>query len=193
MHACSPSRFRVFFILASLLGAASPAVTNAAGLFARPASGAIDSVLLQWRAQLKGCGQPAAAELYRLRDVDALLHVAMFEAVNSIERRYTPFVALVEVAPGCARCTDSAVPTVRCRCVGRAQCIAGGSARRQGARGGCGGGPQSGECRAEGAGILGCERRRSLLAGAGPRPVCLPSGRAGAFVVHDDAVGDEKA
>lgn len=100
MHACSPSRFRVFFILASLLGAASPAVTNAAGLSARPASGAIDSVLLQWRAQLKGCGQPAAAELYRLRDVDALLHVAMFEAVNSIERRYTPFVALVEAAPG---------------------------------------------------------------------------------------------
>ena len=66
----------------------------------QPPSGAIDSVLLQWRAQLKGCGQPAAAELYRLRDVDALLHVAMFEAVNSIARRYTPFVAMVDAPPG---------------------------------------------------------------------------------------------
>ena len=84
------------FLLALLFSALAVSAESSV----RSASGAIDSVLLQWRAQLKGCGQPAAAELYRLRDIDALLHVAMFEAVNSIERRYTPFVAYVDAAPG---------------------------------------------------------------------------------------------
>lgn len=41
-------------ILAALQAAAPlPAAEGAA----RPASGVIDSVLLRWRAQLKGCGQ----------------------------------------------------------------------------------------------------------------------------------------
>jgi hypothetical protein len=79
---------------------AAPAAA-AAPATARPASGVIDSVLLRWRAQLKGCGQSAAAELYTLRDVDALVHVAMFEAVNAIERRYTPFTTMIE-APAAA-------------------------------------------------------------------------------------------
>ncbi len=96
-------RMRFFFgtLIPSLLaGLLFSALAVSAESSVRSASGAIDSVLLQWRAQLKGCGQPAAAELYRLRDIDALLHVAMFEAVNSIERRYTPFVAYVDAAPG---------------------------------------------------------------------------------------------
>lgn len=96
-------RMRFFFgpLVPSLLaGLLFSALAVSAESSVRSASGAIESVLLQWRAQLKGCGQPAAAELYRLRDIDALLHVAMFEAVNSIERRYTPFVAYVDAAPG---------------------------------------------------------------------------------------------
>jgi hypothetical protein len=89
-------------ILAALQAAApaSAAPPSAAEGAARPASGVIDSVLLRWRAQLKGCGQSAAAELYTLRDVDALVHVAMFEAVNAIERRYTPFTTTIEAPAG---------------------------------------------------------------------------------------------
>jgi hypothetical protein len=90
----------VLLSLSSVVMAVLPPSAVAGEPATRSPSGAIDSVLLQWRAQLKGCGQPAAAELYRLRDVDALLHVAMFEAANSIARRYTPFVAMVEAPPG---------------------------------------------------------------------------------------------
>jgi len=97
MYAPSPVRFFILSFLALLICSAPTVAAEPSG---RAASGAIDSVLLQWRAQLKGCAQPSAAELYRLRDVDALLHVAMFEAVNSIVRRYTPFVAFVDAAPG---------------------------------------------------------------------------------------------
>lgn len=97
MYAPSPVRFFILSFLALLICSAPTVAAEPSG---RAASGAIDSVLLQWRAQLKGCAQPSAAELYRLRDVDALLHVAMFEAVNSIVPRDTPFVAFVDAAPG---------------------------------------------------------------------------------------------
>jgi hypothetical protein len=83
----------------AITGGVATAAPAAVAVASKP-SGVIDSVLLRWRAQLRGCGQSAAAELYTLRDVDALLHVAMFEAVNSIERRYTPFVALVAAPAG---------------------------------------------------------------------------------------------
>jgi hypothetical protein len=70
----------------AITGGVATAAPAAVAVASKP-SGVIDSVLLRWRAQLRGCGQSAAAELYTLRDVDALLHVAMFEAINSIERR----------------------------------------------------------------------------------------------------------
>jgi hypothetical protein len=87
-------------LLFPILGHAQPPAAAAAP---RTPSGAIDNVLLRWRAQLRGCGQSAAAELYTLRDVDALVHVAMFEAVNAIDRRYTPFVSLLDAPAGASR------------------------------------------------------------------------------------------
>jgi hypothetical protein len=91
----------VLSVCAILAALQSVAPASASEGTVRPASGVIDSVLLRWRAQLKGCGQSAAAELYTLRDVDALVHVAMFEAVNAIDRRYTPFTTMIE-APAAA-------------------------------------------------------------------------------------------
>ena len=57
-------------------------------------AGPINSVLLQWRAQAYKCD-----ESDRLDDM-TMLHVAMFEAVNSIAGKYTPYKAIIPAAPG---------------------------------------------------------------------------------------------
>jgi hypothetical protein len=56
-------------------------------------AGPINSVLLQWRAQAYKCD-----ESDRLDDM-TMLHVAMFEAVNSIAGKYTPYKAIIPAAP----------------------------------------------------------------------------------------------
>lgn len=71
-----------------------------AGHAAPAAAAPADNVLLLWREQLARCGQRSYGEIYTMRDVDALVHVAMFEAVNAIARKYTPYVARIEAAPG---------------------------------------------------------------------------------------------
>ena len=54
----------------------------------------VNSILLQWRAQAEKC-----EDSDRLDDV-TMVHVAMFEAVNSIARKYTPWKAMIPAAPG---------------------------------------------------------------------------------------------
>lgn len=82
---------------------AADQLPSAAAAPTRAPSGVIDNVLLRWRAQLPACGQSPAAELYTLRDVDALVHVAMFEAVNAIARAYTPYVARLDAPPSASQ------------------------------------------------------------------------------------------
>src|SRR6187551_413633 len=61
----------------------------------RPASaGVVNSILLQWRAQAEKC-----EDSDRLDDI-TMVQVAMFEAVNSIARKYTPYKAMIPAAPG---------------------------------------------------------------------------------------------
>ena len=57
-------------------------------------AGVINSVLLKWRAQAEKC-----EESDRLDDM-TMVHVAMFEAVNSIAGKYTPYRAIIPAAPG---------------------------------------------------------------------------------------------
>jgi hypothetical protein len=57
-------------------------------------AGVVNSVLLQWRAQAEKC-----EESDRL-DGMTMLHVAMFEAVNSIAGKYTPYKAIIPAAAG---------------------------------------------------------------------------------------------
>ena len=64
-------------------------------VFTRNASaGVVNSVLLQWRAQAEKC-----EESERLDDL-TMVHVAMFEAVNSIAGKYTPYKAIIPAAAG---------------------------------------------------------------------------------------------
>ncbi len=60
-----------------------------------PASaGVVNSILLQWRAQAEKC-----EDSDRVDDI-TMVQVAMFEAVNSISRKYTPYKALIPAARG---------------------------------------------------------------------------------------------
>ena len=65
-------------------------------------SGVVDNVLFEWRAMLPVCGQPAFGELFTMRDLDAAMHVAMFEAINAIERKYEPYTGPVPATAGSA-------------------------------------------------------------------------------------------
>ena len=65
------------------------------GMGPRTASaGVVNSILLQWRAQAEKC------EDSDRQDDITMVHVAMFEAVNSIARKYTPYKAMIPAAPG---------------------------------------------------------------------------------------------
>jgi hypothetical protein len=87
-------------LVASPLGAQSRPVPDTTWWSKPATSGVIDNVLLRWRPQPRGCGQSTAGELYTFRDVEGLMHVAMFEAINAIARRYMPFVATIAAPPG---------------------------------------------------------------------------------------------
>ncbi|MEP6507969.1 MAG: hypothetical protein ABJC63_07045 [Gemmatimonadales bacterium] len=47
-------------------------------------AGVINNVLIEWRAQVDKCEDP------KERDIDALVNVAMFDAINAIAHKYAP-------------------------------------------------------------------------------------------------------
>jgi hypothetical protein len=57
-------------------------------------AGVVNSILLQWRAQADKC-----EDSDRVDDL-TMVQVAMFEAVNSIARKYTPYRAMIPAAAG---------------------------------------------------------------------------------------------
>lgn len=58
------------------------------------ASGVVNNVLLQWREQADKCEESTQA------DDGAMVGVAMFEAINAIAGKYTPYVATINAAKG---------------------------------------------------------------------------------------------
>jgi len=58
------------------------------------AGGVVNNVLLQWRALADGCEDPKQS------DDMAMVHVAMFEAVNAIAGKYTPYTSAIAAKPG---------------------------------------------------------------------------------------------
>lgn len=63
----------------------------------------INNVLLQWRDQADKCEESSQTDEY------AMMHVAMFEAINAIARKYTPYSARIIAAPGASM--DAAAAT----------------------------------------------------------------------------------
>ncbi len=67
------------------------------------AGGVIDNVLTQWRAHADTC------EDAKVRFPEAPMHVAMFEAINAITPKYTPYLQPLEAATGSS--VDAAAAT----------------------------------------------------------------------------------
>lgn len=57
-------------------------------------AGVVNNVLLQWREQADKCEDGSQT------DFDAVMHVAMFEAINSIAPKYTPYTARITAPKG---------------------------------------------------------------------------------------------
>ncbi|MDP5103432.1 MAG: vanadium-dependent haloperoxidase, partial [Erythrobacter sp.] len=57
-------------------------------------AGVVNNVLTQWRAQADKCEDP------RQLDADAMVNVAMFEAINAITPKYTPYTTMLEAPEG---------------------------------------------------------------------------------------------
>jgi hypothetical protein len=66
----------------------------AAAVPANASAGVINNVLTQWRAQVEKCEDP------RQRDVEAMVSVAMFEAINAVTPKYTPYTKKLTAAEG---------------------------------------------------------------------------------------------
>ena len=75
------------FLVASLLGLAAPATAD---------------VITDWNEKAVAAGYAANAGPANARNV-AIVHLAMFEALNSIEPRYTPYRKRLPVEPGASR------------------------------------------------------------------------------------------
>ncbi len=58
------------------------------------AAGVVNNILLQWREQAEKCEDPLQA------DDGAMVSVAMFEAINAIAGKYTPYVSKIAAAKG---------------------------------------------------------------------------------------------
>lgn len=82
MHSDRARRFLPFILLTVLL---LPAITSA---------GVVNNVLLHWRDQADKCEDASQTDEY------AMMHVAMFEAINAIAGKYTPYTAKIVAAPG---------------------------------------------------------------------------------------------
>src|SRR3970040_1159529 len=89
----SPVAYRLVF-MASLLFA-----------FTRPATA---DVITDWNERAVSAGYTArVSPTVSARNI-AIIHIAMFEALNSIEPRYTPYRARLPVEPGASRETAAA-------------------------------------------------------------------------------------
>ncbi|MFY8047874.1 MAG: vanadium-dependent haloperoxidase [Erythrobacter sp.] len=66
----------------------------AAAVPANASAGVINNVLTQWRAQVEKCEDP------RQRDVEAMVSVAMFEAINAVTPKYTPYTKKLTATEG---------------------------------------------------------------------------------------------
>lgn len=62
-----------------------PVLVLATVVFRTAHAGVINNVLIEWRAQVDKCEDP------KERDIDALVTVAMFDAINAIAHKYTPY------------------------------------------------------------------------------------------------------
>lgn len=82
------TRFTTALLSLTLLASTGSAAT---------AGGVVNNVLLTWRAQADKC------EDSNRTDDATMVHVAMFEALNSIDRKYTPYRALIPAPPGSSR------------------------------------------------------------------------------------------
>ena len=82
---------RAVFLWASLMALPMPAVAQ---------GGVVDNVLLRWREPLEACEEAAFGDGAVPLDIDAMLYVAMFEAVNAVTRTYQPYTAKIAPAPG---------------------------------------------------------------------------------------------
>ncbi|MEO5511914.1 MAG: vanadium-dependent haloperoxidase [Longimicrobiales bacterium] len=85
---------RTFLSLMLLLGSIVPAIASA---------DVVNNVLLKWREQVEKCSDSDRSD-----DV-SMVHVAMFEAINSIVGKYTPYKAMIKAAPGSS--VDAAAAT----------------------------------------------------------------------------------
>jgi hypothetical protein len=59
-------------------------------------------VITDWNEKAAAAGVKAQAGVMQARNA-AIVHVAMFDALNAIERRYTPYRVQLGAAPGTAR------------------------------------------------------------------------------------------
>lgn len=66
----------------------------AAAIPANASAGVVNNVLTQWRAQVDKCEDPLQ------RDADAMVSVAMFEAINAVTPKYTPYTRKLTAPEG---------------------------------------------------------------------------------------------
>ncbi|WP_373474695.1 vanadium-dependent haloperoxidase [Sphingorhabdus sp.] len=74
------------WVLCAAIAASFPATNASAGL--------VNNVLTQWRAQSDKCEEP------RQRDADTMVSVAVFEAINAITPKYTPYTKTLDAPEG---------------------------------------------------------------------------------------------
>jgi len=84
-------------------------VIAAALTFALPAIPARADVIMDWNAKADAIGSEKQLVNSANSRAQAMLHVAMFEAVNAIDRRYTPYKLNLSADPGMSREAAAAV------------------------------------------------------------------------------------
>jgi hypothetical protein len=84
-------------------------VIAAALTFALPAIPARADVIMDWNAKADAIGSEKQLVNSANSRAQAMLHVAMFEAVNAIDRRYTPYKLNLSADPGTSREAAAAV------------------------------------------------------------------------------------
>ncbi|MEO5902937.1 MAG: vanadium-dependent haloperoxidase [Gemmatimonadaceae bacterium] len=77
-----------------LLHGLIPVLLLSALVFRTAHAGVINNVLIEWRAQVDKCEDPTK------RDIDALVNVAMFDAINAIAHKYKPYALKTSAIPG---------------------------------------------------------------------------------------------
>jgi hypothetical protein len=62
--------------------------------------GVVDNVLLRWRETLEKCEGSPMVDRTAPADLEAMVHVAMYEAVNAVAGKYQPYVAKIAAPRG---------------------------------------------------------------------------------------------